>query len=62
VDAPLFRVTLPAGDRTGLTTMSQVMADKVASVPRDAIGRVIGRCSPEEIDGVGEALRGWLSV
>lgn len=62
VDAPLFRVTLPSGNRTGLAAMSQVMVDKVASVPRQAIGRVVGRCSPEEIDGVGEALRGWLSL
>lgn len=28
VDAPLFRITLPPGERTGLTTVSQVMVDK----------------------------------
>ena len=43
VDAPLFRVTLPPGERTGLATVSQVMADKVVSVPRAAIVREVGR-------------------
>ena len=44
VAAPLFRVGLPPGDRTGLTVASQVMADKVSSVPRSAVNRPIGAC------------------
>src|SRR5439155_13834886 len=39
IDAPLFRVSLPPGSRTGLTVVSQVMVDKVASVPRVSIAR-----------------------
>ena len=62
VDAPLFRVLLPPGDRTGLQTMSQVMVDKVVSVPCQSLGRVIGRCSAIELDAVDEALRGWLAL
>jgi mRNA interferase MazF len=62
VDAPLFRVSLPGGPRTGLTEDSQVMVDKVVSVPREAIGRVIGRCESVELDTVGAALRGWLAL
>ncbi len=62
VDAPLFRVTLPAGRRTGLQTMSQVMIDKVVSVPREAIGRTIGRAESSELDLVGRALLGWLAI
>ena len=60
VDAPLFRVSLPAGPRTGLELPSQVMVDKVVSVPREAIGRSIGRCESQELEVVGAALRGWL--
>jgi hypothetical protein len=30
-DAPIFRVTLPPGDRTGLSAVSQVTVDKVVS-------------------------------
>ncbi len=62
VDAPLFRVSLPAGPRTGLEVPSQVMVDKIVSVPRDAIDRAIGRCESTELEIVGAALRGWLSL
>jgi len=62
VDAPLFRISLPAGPRTGLDMPSQVMIDKVVSVPREAIGRAIGRCESSELEVVGAALRGWLSL
>ncbi len=34
VDAPMFRVALPATRRTGLEVPSQVMVDKIVSVPR----------------------------
>lgn len=62
VDAPLFRVSLPAGRRTGLEVPSQVMIDKVVSVPREAIGRAIGRTESTEQDLVGRALQTWLSI
>lgn len=62
VDAPLFRVPLPPGDRTGLSAMSQVMIDKVISVPRTAIVREIGRCDPSQLDQIDEALRLWLGL
>lgn len=62
VDAPLFRVTLPSGDRTGLKTTSQVMVDKIVSVPHGAIVREVGRCSPEEVAAIEEALRLWLGL
>jgi mRNA interferase MazF len=60
VDAPLFRLTLPPGPRTGLRAVSQVMIDKIVSVPRTAIGAEIGACNPGEIDAVDQALRRWL--
>ena len=62
VDAPLFRVSLPAGARTGLKLPSQVMIDKIVSVPREAVGRSIGRCESREMDGIAAGLRGWLSL
>ena len=62
VDAPLFRVTLPPGARTGLSTVSQVMVDKVVSVPRAAIAREIGRCDSGELGQVEDALRVWLGL
>ncbi len=62
VDTPLFRVTLPPGERTGLSTASQVMIDKVVSVPRTAIVREIGRCDPIHLEAIDDGLRIWFAL
>ncbi len=62
VDAPLFRITLPPGDRTGLANVSQVMIDKLVSVPRSAIVREIGLCDSSSLDLIDDALRLWLAL
>jgi len=62
IDAPLFRVSVPPGTRTGLQSTSQVMVDKVVSVPRSAIGKRIGGCDPAELQLVDDALRRWLAL
>jgi mRNA interferase MazF len=62
VDAPLFRLTLPPGSRTGLKAVSQVMIDKTVSVPRAAITGEIGECSTTELEAVGDGLRHWLGL
>ncbi len=61
-DAPLFRVALPPGERTGLVVASQVMVDKVSSVPRSAVDRAIGACDDLHIEQIDEALRRWLDL
>ena len=62
VDAPLFRVSLPPGERTGLRTVSQIMIDKIVSVPRSAITDEIGRCDAAELEATEDALRRWLGL
>jgi mRNA interferase MazF len=62
VDAPLFRLTLPPGSRTGLDNVSQVMVDKIVSVPRGAVSREIGQCDAREIEAVDDGLRRWLGI
>ena len=62
LDAPLFRVALPPGPRTGLTAPSQVMVDKIVSVPRATVSRRIGQCGDEEMERVSDALRLWLDL
>ena len=62
VDAPLFRITLPPGDRTGLQVASQVMVDKVSSVPRATVHRAIGACDALHLEQIDEALRRWLDL
>lgn len=62
VDAPLFRIPLPPGERTGLRTASQIMVDKIVSVPRSAITAEVGRCGDSELDATEDALRRWLGL
>lgn len=62
VDAPLFRFTLPPGSRTGLKKPSQVMIDKIVSVPRAAISEEIGECDSGELEAVDDSLRRWLAL
>lgn len=62
LDAAMFRVPLPPGGRTGLQEPSQVMVDKIVSVPRQALGRAIGHCNADELTAVGDALRDWLEL
>jgi mRNA interferase MazF len=62
VDAPLFRIPLPPGERTGLRVVSQIMIDKIVSVPRSAITDEIGRCDAAELDAAEDALRRWLGL
>jgi len=62
VDAPLFRIPLPPGQRTGLRVASQIMVDKIVSVPRASIAEEIGHCNDDELDSAEEALRRWLGL
>jgi mRNA interferase MazF len=62
VDAPLFRVPLPPGQRTGLRSVSQIMVDKVVTIPRTAITAEIGGCDNAELEATEDALRRWLGL
>jgi len=62
LDAPLFRIPLPPGERTGLRVASQIMIDKIVSVPRSAITSEIGRCDDRELTTAEDALRRWLEM
>jgi mRNA interferase MazF len=62
VDAPLFRIPLPPGERTGLRAVSQIMIDKIVSVPRSAIAAEIGKCDTAELEAAEDALRRWLGL
>jgi mRNA interferase MazF len=62
VDAPLLRLTLLPVSRTGLKHVSQVMIDKIVTVPRGAIAEEIGECDSRELDAVDEGLRRWFGL
>ena len=55
-DAPLYRLTLPAGEVTGLRESSQVMVDKIMAVRRDRCGPSIGRIPDRDLSALNRLL------
>lgn len=62
VDAPLFRMTIDPNRDNGLTRVSQIMVDKVITVPREKVGASIGRLEDDAMLRVGRALAVWLGI
>ncbi len=62
VDAPLIRLTIDPGRSNGLSRVSQVMVDKVLTLPREKIGATIGRLDDDVMIRVTRALAMWLGV
>ncbi|MDB5989483.1 MAG: transcriptional modulator of MazE/toxin, MazF [Herbaspirillum sp.] len=59
---PLFRLRIEPSEANGLRSPSEVMADKVQSVPREKIGATFGRLSDEDMLAVNRALALFLGV
>lgn len=62
VDAPLFRMTIDPNRDNGLTRVSQIMVDKVITIPREKVGASIGRLEDDAMLRVGRALAVWLGI
>ena len=60
--APLFRVTVHPGKETGLHRISQVMVDKITTVPRTKIGQRVGSVEKSTLRAVNQALKGFLDL
>ncbi len=56
VDAPSLRVDIAPTPRNGLRRPSQVMADKIMTLDKRRIGKVIGRLTAEDMHRVDAAL------
>ncbi len=63
IDAPLFRVRIEPDAANGLREPSDVMADKVLTVPRSVVSpEAFGRLGEAELERVDQALRFWLGL
>jgi mRNA interferase MazF len=62
VDAPLFRITLDPSRQNGLNRVSQIMVDKVLTLPREKIGKRVGHLGNSLMIRVGRALSVWLGM
>jgi len=47
--APLFRIPVEATDQSGLKKPSQIMVDKLFTLPLEKVTRVMGRLTDEQI-------------
>jgi mRNA interferase MazF len=62
IDAPLFRITLDPSRQNGLSRVSQIMVDKVLTLPREKVGKRVGHLSNSVMIRVGRALSVWFGM
>lgn len=60
--APLVRIDVQPTPRNGLCKPSQLMVDKLLTVPIQAVGEVVGQLEPQVLIELDLALRGWLEL
>jgi mRNA interferase MazF len=61
-NAHLVRIPVEPSRQNGLERRSQVMVDKVVTVPRPKVGRVMGRLEQATMDAVDVALARFLGL
>ena len=61
-DAPLFRIELESSRENGLATTSQIMVDKLITLPREKIREIIGRLDEDIMTRLGRSLAFWLGL
>jgi mRNA interferase MazF len=61
-DWPTFRVTIEPTVGNGLRKVSQVMIDRLVSIPRDKIGEVFGRVDDDTMRIVSRTLLAFLGL
>lgn len=59
---PLFRITVQPGKETGLRKVSQIMVDKITTVPRTKIGQRMGHIDSNAMQAVHQAVIGFLGL
>lgn len=62
VDAPLLRLPVTPGERSGLTSGSWIMVDKITTVRRSNVSRQIGQISAAQIVELERLLAVFLGL
>ena len=60
--APLVRIAVEPSPRNGLRKLSQLMVDKLFTVPIQAVGELVGQLEPQVLIELDLALRSWLEL
>ncbi len=58
--APIFRIEVNPTKENGLQKVSQVMIDKLITLPTDKVGTVVGRIDDTVMLAINRALTVWL--
>jgi mRNA interferase MazF len=61
-DTPLFRITVEPSADNGLRQRSQIMIDKIYTVPRAKLGNVLGKLADDEQVAVNRSLMLFLGL
>jgi mRNA interferase MazF len=62
VDAPLLRLPIDPSEDNGLEQPSQLMVDKVTTVPRSSLGERLGNLRDEELLALNRSLIVFLGL
>jgi mRNA interferase MazF len=62
IEAPLVRLPVLPSRVNGLQKPSQLMVDKLFTVPIQAIGEMVGQLEPQALVDLDLALRDWLQL
>lgn len=61
-EAPLFRLVVEPSEINGLHSASRLMVDKITTVPKSKLGRVVGRLDDEDIVRLNRAIMVFLGL
>lgn len=61
-EAPIFRLRIDPNERNGLRAQSQLMVDKITTVSKAKIGRLIGRLDNEDLLSLDRAMVVFLGL
>jgi mRNA interferase MazF len=60
--APIFRLPVEPGARSGLRASARIMVDKLTAVPRRRLGRRVGSLAPEDLRHLNRAIFVFLGL
>ncbi|MBR0959192.1 type II toxin-antitoxin system PemK/MazF family toxin [Bradyrhizobium japonicum] len=61
-EAPLFRLPVDPTEHNGLRVLSRLMVDKITTVPRSKIGKLVGRLDDEDLLRLNRAMLVFLGL
>lgn len=61
-EAPLFRLLVDQTERNGLRAPSRLMVDKITTVPRSKVGKLVGRLDDEDLTRLNRAMLAFLGL